>query len=334
MANWVLKGLRTGIKTTTLSPTRRKCAGRLARAVRVARLLRLAPEAASLARALPDRGDRPARRRRRGRARPLRPLLALPPRRRTVRPSPWEHELRMGRLYRRGRSGAAQIGQESSAARCTSASSTPGACGACISEARQLNNPYYNMHRLGFFMTPTPRNADVLLVAGPVSDAMRLPLRKTYDAMPEPKRVVAIGACAISGGVFGAELRRLGRRRRDHPGRRRRSRLPAAAVGDPSRRCLLVVERKPPAQTAFVAPPGRDARRYERDRCRSSPRFSCSARAGVVAALLAPERWNPVVLAAIGSSAALDRPGGERPPARRRTRVSTPNCGRCCRWER
>ena len=78
-----------------------------------------------------------------------------------------------------------------------------GACGACISEARQLNNPYYNMHRLGFFVTPTPRNADVLLVAGPVSDAMRLPLRKTFDAIPPPKRVLAIGACAISGGVFG-----------------------------------------------------------------------------------------------------------------------------------
>lgn len=78
-----------------------------------------------------------------------------------------------------------------------------GACGACISEARQLTNPYYNMHRLGFFVTPSPRNADVLLVAGPVSDAMRLPLLKTYAAMPPPKRVVAIGACAISGGVFG-----------------------------------------------------------------------------------------------------------------------------------
>jgi Ni,Fe-hydrogenase III small subunit len=78
-----------------------------------------------------------------------------------------------------------------------------GACGACVSEARQLNSPYYNMHRLGFFMTPTPRNADILLVSGPVSDATRLPLRKTYEAMPEPKRVVAIGACAIFGGVFG-----------------------------------------------------------------------------------------------------------------------------------
>jgi Ni,Fe-hydrogenase III small subunit len=78
-----------------------------------------------------------------------------------------------------------------------------GACGACMSEATQLNNPYYNMHRLGFFMTPTPRNADVLLVAGPVTDAMRLPLRKAYEAMPSPKRVVAFGVCALSGGVFG-----------------------------------------------------------------------------------------------------------------------------------
>lgn len=78
-----------------------------------------------------------------------------------------------------------------------------GACGACMSEARQLNNPYYNMHRLGFFMTPTPRNADILLVAGPVSDGMRVALRSTYEAIPRPKRVLAIGACAISGGVFG-----------------------------------------------------------------------------------------------------------------------------------
>jgi Ni,Fe-hydrogenase III small subunit len=85
-----------------------------------------------------------------------------------------------------------------------------GACGACISEARQLNNPYYNMHRLGFFVTPTPRNADVLLVAGPVSDAMREPLRKTWEAMPTPKRVVAIGACALSGGVFGPSFAAAG----------------------------------------------------------------------------------------------------------------------------
>lgn len=78
-----------------------------------------------------------------------------------------------------------------------------GDCGACLSEVRLLNNPYYNMHRLGFFITPTPRLADILIVVGPVTDHMRLPLMKTWDAMPSPKRVVAVGACALSGGVFG-----------------------------------------------------------------------------------------------------------------------------------
>jgi Ni,Fe-hydrogenase III small subunit len=78
-----------------------------------------------------------------------------------------------------------------------------GACGACLSEVEQINKPYYNMHRLGFFITPTPREADILLVAGPVTDPMRLPLQKAFEAMPTPKRVLAIGACALSGGVFG-----------------------------------------------------------------------------------------------------------------------------------
>jgi len=78
-----------------------------------------------------------------------------------------------------------------------------GDCGACLNEVRQLNNPYYNMHRLGFFLTPTPRHADVLLVVGALTEHMRVPLRKAYDAMPSPKRVVAVGACALSGGIFG-----------------------------------------------------------------------------------------------------------------------------------
>src|SRR3984957_14214077 len=77
-----------------------------------------------------------------------------------------------------------------------------GDCGACLQEVKQLNNPYYNMHRLGFFITPTPRHADVMLVVGPVTDYMRFVLQKIYDAMPTPKRVVAVGACAVSGGVF------------------------------------------------------------------------------------------------------------------------------------
>jgi Ni,Fe-hydrogenase III small subunit len=78
-----------------------------------------------------------------------------------------------------------------------------GDCGACLHEVKQLNNPLYNVHRLGIFFTPTPRAADVLLVVGPVSENMRVPLLKTYEAMPHPKRVLAVGACAISGGIFG-----------------------------------------------------------------------------------------------------------------------------------
>ncbi|HUJ39738.1 MAG TPA: hypothetical protein VLW54_04265 [Candidatus Acidoferrales bacterium] len=78
-----------------------------------------------------------------------------------------------------------------------------GDCGACLREVKQLNNPFYNVHRLGIFFTASPRAADVLLVVGPVSENMRLPLMKTYEAMPTPKRVLAVGTCAITGGVFG-----------------------------------------------------------------------------------------------------------------------------------
>ena len=85
-----------------------------------------------------------------------------------------------------------------------------GDCGACLNEVRQLNNPLYNMHRLGFFFTATPRAADVLLVVGPVSENMRGPLMKTYEAMPDPKRVLAVGACAITGGVFGRSFMSAG----------------------------------------------------------------------------------------------------------------------------
>ena len=77
-----------------------------------------------------------------------------------------------------------------------------GDCGACLNEVKQLNNPYYNMHRLGFFITPTPRHADIMLVVGPVTTHMSVALRKVYEAMPTPKRVMAVGACALSGGIF------------------------------------------------------------------------------------------------------------------------------------
>ncbi len=78
-----------------------------------------------------------------------------------------------------------------------------GDCGACLHEVKQLNNPLYNMHRLGFFFTPTPRSADLLLVVGPVSENMRGPLLKTWEAMPTSRKLMAVGSCAISGGVFG-----------------------------------------------------------------------------------------------------------------------------------
>src|SRR6202034_546924 len=61
----------------------------------------------------------------------------------------------------------------------------------------------YTMHRLAFFLTPPPRHADLMLVVGAVTEHMRDPLQKAYDAMPGPKRVVAVGACAVSGGIFG-----------------------------------------------------------------------------------------------------------------------------------
>jgi Ni,Fe-hydrogenase III small subunit/ferredoxin-like protein FixX len=78
-----------------------------------------------------------------------------------------------------------------------------GNCGGCSSEIAHLSDPLYNMERLGIFVTPSPRKADVLVVIGPVTEQTRGPLFETYEAMPQPKRVVAVGACAASGGVFG-----------------------------------------------------------------------------------------------------------------------------------
>ncbi len=78
-----------------------------------------------------------------------------------------------------------------------------GSCNGCESELQALNNPFYNLHRLGIFFTPSPRFADLLLVTGPVTYAMRDPLRRTYEGMPEPRWVMAVGTCAVSGGVAG-----------------------------------------------------------------------------------------------------------------------------------
>ena len=76
-----------------------------------------------------------------------------------------------------------------------------GSCAVCESEIRLLSSPYYDLHRLGFFFTPAPRHADLLLVSGVAVRAADHALRKTFDAMPEPRIVVAVGACAL-GSVF------------------------------------------------------------------------------------------------------------------------------------
>ncbi|HMO27925.1 4Fe-4S binding protein [Enterovirga sp.] len=78
-----------------------------------------------------------------------------------------------------------------------------GSCNGCESELQALNNPFYNLHRLGIFFTASPRFADLLLVTGPVTVAMREPLLAAYEAMPEPRWVMAAGTCAVSGGISG-----------------------------------------------------------------------------------------------------------------------------------
>lgn len=77
-----------------------------------------------------------------------------------------------------------------------------GSCNACEMEINALSNPYYDLERFGLHFVPSPRHADVLMVTGPVSRNMAEALRRTYDAMPEPKWVVAVGDCALGGGCF------------------------------------------------------------------------------------------------------------------------------------
>src|SRR4051794_3802489 len=78
-----------------------------------------------------------------------------------------------------------------------------GSCNGCELEINALNNPYYNLTGLGIQFVASPRHADMLLVTGPVSRHMAEALRRTYDAMPEPKFVVALGDCGGNGGIFG-----------------------------------------------------------------------------------------------------------------------------------
>ena len=77
-----------------------------------------------------------------------------------------------------------------------------GSCNGCELEIHALNNAFYDLERLGIRIVASPRHADVLFVTGPVAKNMREALQRTYNATPAPKWVVAVGDCAIDGGMF------------------------------------------------------------------------------------------------------------------------------------
>jgi len=86
-----------------------------------------------------------------------------------------------------------------------------GSCNGCELEINALNGPYYNLEGLGIKFVASPRHADMLLVTGPVSRNMEIALKRTYDATPDPKLVVAVGDCGCSGGIFGENYASCGR---------------------------------------------------------------------------------------------------------------------------
>jgi Ni,Fe-hydrogenase III small subunit/formate hydrogenlyase subunit 6/NADH:ubiquinone oxidoreductase subunit I len=85
-----------------------------------------------------------------------------------------------------------------------------GSCNGCEIEIVGLNSPVYDIERFGIHFVASPRHADMLLVTGPVTRNMEIALRKTYDAMPAPRLVVAVGACGCSGGIFGKNYASIG----------------------------------------------------------------------------------------------------------------------------
>ncbi|PYP92585.1 MAG: hydrogenase [Candidatus Angelobacter sp. Gp1-AA117] len=78
----------------------------------------------------------------------------------------------------------------------------PGSCNGCEAEITALTNPYYDLERFGIHFVASPKHADMLLITGPVTRNMATAVQKTYEAVPLPKLVVAVGACGCSGGIF------------------------------------------------------------------------------------------------------------------------------------
>ena len=86
-----------------------------------------------------------------------------------------------------------------------------GSCNGCELEIHALNSAYYNIEGIGIHFVASPRHADMLLVTGPVSRHMEVALKRTYDATPDPKLVVAVGDCGADGGIFGESYASCGR---------------------------------------------------------------------------------------------------------------------------
>lgn len=86
-----------------------------------------------------------------------------------------------------------------------------GSCNGCELEIHALHNPYYNIEGLGIHFVASPRHADLLLVTGPVSRNMEVALKRTYESMPNPKWVIAVGCCGCTGGIFGETYATRGR---------------------------------------------------------------------------------------------------------------------------
>lgn len=85
-----------------------------------------------------------------------------------------------------------------------------GSCNGCELEIHALSNAFYDLERFGLKFVASPRHADVLFVTGPVTKNMREALERTYQAMPSPKWVVAVGDCALDGGMFAGSYAVMG----------------------------------------------------------------------------------------------------------------------------
>ncbi|MCE5232407.1 MAG: formate hydrogenlyase [Mizugakiibacter sp.] len=126
-----------------------------------------------------------------------------------------------------------------------------GSCNACELEIQALTNPHYNLTGAGIKFVPSPRHADLLLVTGPVAVNMEEALKRAYDAMPEPKWVLAVGDCAAGNCLFGANYATRGSVRDVIP-------VDAVVGGCPPTpfamlRAILQVTRQPPRAVAAGA---------------------------------------------------------------------------------